>query len=276
MLFILSEVEGSRPMKNMSFRQLFVSTILVLLNSAEGALTEERSILVPPPSNASVYEQKFSSLPVPVRMRLLIHGLRTAPLHPTIWGENVIDETDSRNIIPMKRYYFRDSESENFRLEQVTFDFTFEKTKVKSMKNSPCLMTPLLDIEFGGVYEREDAAERPSADRSYVVRISASPLFQSGIWFRSRTDYILLAPGRDVRVPTGEPLHLDMKVSGEKTSVFLGDSLFAEIPGDFRKGLLNLRTDWRPLSASLLQVKASLYDGRLHVPVNESGLVSTE
>ncbi len=238
--------------------------------------SEEHSILIPPPSKASAYEQRFSTLPVPVRMRLLIHGLRTAPLHPAVWGANVIDATDSRNIIPMKRYYFRDSESEGFRLEQLTVNFTFEKTKVKSMKNSPCLMTPLLDIEFGGVYVREDGAERPSTDRSYVVRISASPLFPSGIWFRSRTKYILLAPGNKSRVPSGEPLRVGLKASPEKTAVFLGESLFAQLPGDFRKGLLSLRTDWRPLSASSLQVKGSLNNGRLHIPVDESGLVSME
>jgi len=251
-------------------------TLHVISQIAISEPPDIRSILVPPPSDISAYDRKFSSLPVPTQMKLLIHGLRTAPLHPFIWGVNIIDATDSRNIVPMKRYFFRDSESQDFQLEKFHMEFAFKKTKIKSMKNSPRLMTPLLDIEFGGVYRREDGAESPAVDTSYVLRISASPLFQSGIWFRSRTKYLLLAPAGTPRVPSGKLLRLDVKASKEKTSVYLDNSPFAELSGDFRKGLLNLRTDWRPLSASVLEVHGTHFDGNLRIPVNESGLVSAE
>lgn len=205
-------------------------------------------------------------------MRVLIHGLRTAPLHPAVWGENTIDRTDSRNIVPMKRYYFRPSERDDFELEEIVVNFAFSKVKERGLKKSPSQYTPLLDIEFAGTYEREEGAEIPGVDRTNVARISASPFLPSGIFFRSRIRYLSLSPAAIPVLETGQDFSLRLHTSSQKTTVILGTNPFAEVAGNFRKGLVSLRTDWSPLSISSLEVRGSVLENGARKPIIQSGL----
>jgi len=251
--------------------------ILLVLLSACAATAEEvsfQSDLIPVPSDLSIYERSYERLSRRNQWQVMIHGLRNAPLDPKVWGVRLVDRSENRQLVPMRPFFLRASEKPGFLVNKIALSFRFESVGRGRMRREPSLHTPMLEIGFGGNYQKGAPGEKAVEDTSYAVRLTPSPLFESGVFYRSFSKYVLVQSFNELTLSTGKEHKIEMIFSpGEMTLIFDGIELARLSGEDYREGLISLHTDWHPLKISEINIKSSLTQNGKVTELIESGLL---
>ncbi|MCB0335311.1 MAG: hypothetical protein KDD62_03375 [Bdellovibrionales bacterium] len=232
------------------------------------------SILMAVPSRLASFEKPYAELTSKQRVERKVFGLRMQSLHPAIWGVRFKDRTENRNLVAMRPYYLRISEHQNFYVSKISTSFKFDPIQLRRMKSDPTSSTPLLDIGIGGSYEGASSYELPEVDSEYVIRVSPSPHFKSGIYYRSFENYLHLV-SFEKEIKPAEDYSLSIEVKGKRVTVSINGAQVATYlaPTNVDRGLIALRTAWHPLSFSQLSVEGSEERKGKWYPVKRSGMV---
>lgn len=209
-------------------------------------------------------------------MVIAIHGIRLAALHPLIWEVRRIDRTENRQIVPIRPFYFRASESPEFRLAEIDLRMSFKAAKKAHMLKFPEQKTAVLDIEFGGEYVKGLPGERDDRDSAYVARISASPQLASGIYYRSYDKFVLLVPIEPAQIESGRTYDVALKTDAGQMVLLLDGVEKARLKGEYRRGLISLNVCWHPLTLEQLLIKGGIMREGKSLPFEDSGLVRTK
>lgn len=267
----------------LSLSFLFINPLLCLADFKNDDLELARklhkkdSVLIFPEISKDTYQKDFSKLDKKSRWRLKIHGLRYAGLHPAIWGIRNFDKTDNRALVPIRPFYFRASERDDFQLKSISIRFKFDPVSQQSMSAAPHVHEPMLEINFAGKFQNGIKGEMPKLDRSYVLRFNAAPNFESGLFYASHSKRIKLKEADIPRLETNK--WYDLNIYFEKNSlkcILDGKEVikFSSEPSQIlNSGLLSLINSWHPLMIDSLQVKGKLKDEKEDIDINFSGLV---
>jgi len=251
-----------------------VLAVLVLSSVVRAEESSITSDLIPVPSDLSIYERSYQKLSRRNQWQVMIHGLRNAPLDPKIWGVRLVDRSENRQLVPMRPLFFRASENPGFLVDKISLTFRFEPVGRGRMRREPSLHTPLLEIGFGGDYKKGAPGEKAVHDTSYAVRLTPSPLFDSGIYYRSFSKYVPVQSIDEMIVRTGKEHRIELIFSSDGMTLILdGEEMAMLSGGDYRRGLISLHTDWHPLKMSELNIEGFLtQDGKAN-ELFESGLL---
>ena len=220
-----------------------------------------KSLLVPIPTNRKLYETEYAQLPRNRQWELRIFGLREAPLDPTIWGYRDLDGTLNRSLVPIKPFYLRISENPNFHLSELEFDFLFHTASEKYMRKIPDRKDPIFEIGFAGEISLGEIGQPALIDRGYALRLSAFPPFSSGIFYRLRDSYTLVAPGNPTLLKTGTQYNVKIELSPNSVKVYLDNHLYSSYQHPkLDVGLVNAITSWNPIHLLKLEVTGALSD----------------
>lgn len=247
--------------------------MLCLSAPATAEPEQPSSVLLSAPKKLDLYTQPYSKLSESQRWKADIHGLRSAPLHPQWWEVRQVDRTENHRLVPMRPFFLRASEDPGFELTSLEVVVRFPEAGAKQMQQYPEQKTAMLDVEFGGVFLKGAPGDRDRRDAAYVVRLTTSPLFESGIFYRSHQRYLALALLPPGALAAGADRRVLLRTQPTATTLLLDGTEVARMPGDHRRGLLSLCTDWHPLSLSELTVTGTLRQGSAQIPFVASGLV---
>jgi|GEM_PF-1525030 len=219
----------------------------------------ERSVLLPVPTNLSNYQRPFDELSRLAQWRIMIHGLRDAPLDPRVWGIRVVDRSENRQLVPMRPFFLRASEQADFQLDKVLIDFKFRRVGKGMMHRRPDTYTPMIDIGFSGVYKKGAPGERALKDSSYLVRLSGSPLFDSGLFYSSHGKLAPIIVEEQLNLEAGDNYRVELLFDKNQLRLLLNNQeLLVHSGKDFRTGLVSLTTDWHPAKIEKLHLTGSL------------------
>ncbi len=246
-------------------------------DNAKSAKLASDEVLHTPPVDTALYSRAPSELTKKERWKLRYHGLRMAPLDPRHWAFRRIDQTDNRRLVPIRPFYLKESDDGNFRLEQVVIRFRFDPASQHQMLEAPSLHSPLLDLEFNGDFRMGLPGERPPEDSSYVFRLSFSPLYPSGFYYRSHLRSLRLDDAA-YSIVSGQIHELKLEVSEKEARVSIDGKRQGRIAGEnLSRGLFSLNVDWHPITIESLEVRGSkLGKDGARSAVRVSGLVSVE
>jgi hypothetical protein len=257
-----------------------IPSIGIASAATQDRLTEKNSVEAEsnliPPSNLPLYEKPFSSLTEREQWRIRIHGLRDAMLHPSVWGTLKSEQTENRQIVPMKRFFLRSSESPAYRMQTFVLGFNFRKIGPGMIERFPRDNDPLIEIGLGGAFERGEPSGRPLVDRSYVLRISGIPSIPSGLYYRSLSKYVLVSAAAQPLIEAGKRYQLEVSTTAKRLVVTINGARFVdESVKNLDRGLVSVRSGWCPLKVSKLEVagrdpKGSQKESGLLVPPSGS------
>lgn len=234
------------------------------------------SSLVPLQALPSRYTEPAAKQSGQQRWRTRIYGLRNAPLHPHIWGIRKTDQTFNVQMIPIRPFFLRASENESYRANKISMEFTFRPVREKHMLQFFHSKTPVLEIGFGGQYKKGYPKQPPAIDRSYSLRLSASPRLPSGVYFKSQGRYELLSENLDRIIP-GEKYQLEIVFSSNSASFILNGKSIAQLEAtNINRGLISIVDDWHPMNINNLEIKGQEKMDGLLVNRTDSGLVDTQ
>jgi len=252
-------------------------SVLPVLLLACVATAEEVSFtsdLIPVPSDLAIYERPYERLSRRNQWQVMIHGLRNAPLDPKVWGVRLVDRSENRQLVPMRPFFLRASEKPDFLVDKISLSFRFESVGRGRMRREPSLHTPMLEIGFSGNYQKGAPGEKAVQDASYAVRLTPSPLFESGVYYRSFSKYVLVQNFNELSLNTGKEHQVEIIFSPGEMTLMLDGSELAKLSGeDYREGLISLHTDWHPLKISEINIKGSLRQNGKVTEIIESGLL---
>ena len=225
------------------------------------------------PKYTDLYKKSSDKLSERERWRVMIHGLRMAPLDPTVWGIRVTERTENRRLVPMRPFVLRESMAPRFFLGELKVRFKFVRATLKDMQRKFHSKDPLFDIAFGGEFEGKPGDV--SRDRGYFLRLTAIPELESGFFYQSK--------GKVEPILKLDPSHLDtareyeLILRGERdrvTAALDGKDLLALKGQELNKGIVSLMTGWNPIKVSELSVKGYvLNDDGSKKEVVASGLI---
>ena len=261
--------------------RIFIAIACLLLSTgtciAEAHPAKGDSVLLAIPKNLKAYNTPYEQLSAKAKWGLKRHALRYAMLHPKVWGLIRINKTQNRTLVPIRPFYLRASENKNFRLKTIELDFEFHKAKKNYMKQVPHLKDPVLEIGLNQSYIPVPLQKDGKENKGYAFRLSAFPQVQSGIYFHSRGTYVKTQNATSNFLKVGTPYKVRLEVTPENTSLFINDSLFAELKDkDLSTGLVSLQTSWHPIKLKKLNVQGLLLTNGKASSVNLSGLVETD
>jgi len=283
--FILSMVEVLRPLDQLlesrlrcsylTKLQYYFSALAIVAVMPIAAFCEQAppsSGLLPPPQDLTIFQKPFDSLTRRNQWQVMIHGLRNAPLDPTVWGARLVDRSENRQLIPMRPFFLRHSERADYQVESIEINFRFRQIGDGMMRRRPDTYSPILELGFAGLYEKGAPGELARTDNSYALRLTPSPLFESGIFYRSHSKYKKIAGLNQFEVKAGTDYQLELRFAPTSLKVALNEIQIIELDGDYRSGLLSLHTDWHPASISDLTIAGSIIEQSQRVVLIESGL----
>ncbi len=240
----------------------------VLADTTRGRLASDR-VLHTPAIEKNLYSKSRDALSKAEAWKIRLHGLRMAPLDPHVWAIRRIDQTDNRKLVPIRPYFLRASEQQTFRLKEVLLRFAFESVGAPQMLDAPSLHSPVFDIEFAGEFRMGLPGRRPAEDSAYLYRVSSTPLFESGFFYRSFLKSKRIDSAAYEFTP-GRSYELRIATSSTDAEVFVDNKKIAAISGEnFSSGLLSLIVGWHPIRVEKLEVLGSLEN-----KVGERSLVS--
>jgi len=250
---------------------LLIPAILALPLSAAAA--PSASILLPPPARLEAYSRDPRGLSEAELWPMRIHGIRMAPLHPLIWAPLRVDRTDNRRLVPIRRFFLRESEIPGFELKQAAITFRFRPVAPRMMEKFPHEKDPVLEMTFGGRYRNPSLKIMPEEDSGCALRLSAFPGVNSGIFRYSLSSYTPLPGTALPLLETGRTYQLRILNDGGDLSIVLDGVKLASAPaGQCAAGLVSLRSSWHPVWLETLEIR-----GRMQNPANPeknlSGLV---
>lgn len=256
-----------------------LSPLSVWAESSSEARPTYQGILLAPPTTTqlAIYERPISSLSRNEKMRIKIHGLRLAPLHPLVWGTLARERTDNRNLVPIKRFFLRDSTDPNFRLSELTVNFHFKPVDPRYMAQMPHQKDPVFEIGFGGRFSEKSISDPPIEDTANILRLSAFPRLRSGFFCRKHERYSELSQSSPALVEVKQSYQLKLKVNSNSASAFLNGELFSEIQGaELDHGLVSLQTSWHPVLVDSLSISGAVVRSGKRESISLSGLISKE
>jgi len=249
--------------------------LAILLVAPMAALCEQAppsSGLLPPPQDLTIFKKPFDSLTRRNQWQVMIHGLRNAPLDPTVWGARLVDRSENRQLIPMRPFFLRHSEKGDYQVESIAMNFRFRQIGDGMMRRRPDTYTPILELGFAGLYQKGAPGELAIIDSSYALRLTPSPLFESGMFFRSHSKYQKVAELNYLEIKAATDYQLELHFTPTTLKVLLNETQIAELAGDYRSGLLSLQTDWHPAVITDLIISGSITEEDQRVALVESGL----
>jgi len=232
------------------------------------------SVLLAPPADLRIYSRPAEALKPAQRMNIAIHGIRLAALHPAVWGVRRIDRTENRNIVPIRPFYLRASEDPSFELSRIELRLGFRKTRIGHMLKFREQKTAVLDIEFGGRYEKGPPGARDLRDSAYVARISATPLLASGFYYRSHESYVPLRTAAPERIETDKLYDVVLSLDQGGAVLLLDGREAARIEAAPARGLLSLEACWLPADVERLRVQGTVQRHGTRRAFEESGLAA--
>lgn len=236
--------------------------------------SEGESILMPP-ANLELYHRKFDKLSDSEQWRVRIHGIRYAALHPLVWGGRRSEKTENRRIVPIKTFFLRSSEDESYRLRGLDLRFRFKAESDGGMLGTDS-RDPVIEVGFGGAFQKGAPGDRPLIDQGYVLRLSAFPGIESGLYYRSQSKYALLVPAAAelARLEVGLDYKLALTVDREGASVLLnGRPLLSHRKPGMDRGLVSLLSSWHPITPRNLKVAGISEINGVREECLESGLI---
>lgn len=255
-------------------------TFLITSDAKSESVTKELdqiSVLFPPPSEANlkIYDMPPSQLSRDDEWRIRAFGLRLSPLHPSVWGFLKREHTKNRHLVPIKRYFLRDSEQLGFEVRSFNAKFQFNRADKNYMKKMPHQKDPVFEIGFGGVFKEEDMLDKPLADRSFILRLSAFERLPSGIFERNLERYREIARASIPKLEVGTPYEIHIYFGKGKARVFLNGAKFIEHRApEIEKGFLTMQTSWHPISLETLSIKGATGSKISKREIQYSGLIS--
>ncbi|MCO6430300.1 MAG: hypothetical protein J5J00_05515 [Deltaproteobacteria bacterium] len=231
-------------------------------------------LLLLPPGPLERYNKDVNKLSESERWRIMIHGLRMAPLHPEHWGIRRTERTENRRLVPMRPFVLRQSTDPHFFFEEISFRAKFVNVNERQMLKHPHAKDPVFDIFFGSEYEQSKG--QIVTDRGYLLRLTAFPGFKSGIYYQSlgKLEPIQLLP--QALLSTREEYHVAIYGRSDTVSVHINGSEAATVKrNSINKGIVALMTGWHPVGLSDLKVLGRILrdDGQMQT-VNVSGLIT--
>lgn len=228
-----------------------IKCFLVLLCLIFGASADAEILL--DPQNLKIWDKK--KLSDRESWPIKIHGLRMAPLHPSVWGALRSDRTENRRLVPIKPYYLRVSDDRDTAIDRVFLRFSFKRTSGDTAFKNYHAKDSVFDIGFGGSFTPGHSLERPLRDESYVLRLSGFEPAPSGIYFRSHTKFAKIAKPQLI-LPSGVEHQVELNFRPERTTVFLNGAIFLELDrADLGAGLFYLQTSWNPVKIDELIIE---------------------
>ncbi len=229
-----------------------------------------------PPQSLQLYSKPYTSLSEVQQWRMRIHGLRYVMLHPKVWGERVIERTENRQIVPMKPFVLRSSESDSYRLRTVNMNLAFRKFMGAIAAKRPHDTDGLLEIGLAGELKPGEPGKLPLVDRGYVVRLSSVPSMPSGLYYRSLSTYELLQKAAVAPLALGKRSKLRLSVDSEGVLVMLDDTKFISFKGkDIDKGLVSLRSGWYPTIIKNLEIIGEVSEAGNASTLVENGILTS-
>ncbi|MEZ4754978.1 MAG: hypothetical protein R3A13_11850 [Bdellovibrionota bacterium] len=240
----------------------FFYTILVILFFNRVSLADtslQNSVLIPPPNESSLYSQNFGKLSDTQRWKVRRHGLRYAPLDPLVWSTLRADKTQNRTLVPIRAYYLRVSEDENFKLKSIEANFSFKPVTKRHMLKMRHQKDPVFEIGLGGIFIPEPFNHEGKTSHGYTFRLSAFPPVASGVYFRSGNQFKLIQEAVPRNIEAGLDYQVLITASSESVVLELNAKRFLEISDqDLRTGLISLQTSWHPIRLSKLKITGDL------------------
>lgn len=235
---------------------LVAACLVAVVLSTPAAAEPQRLSVFLPPENAKLYQADPASLSEAEKWRVRMFGLRLVALDPSVWAVRRSEKTENRRLVALKPYYLRISEEPGFVIESIDVSFKFRKVTPRAEKTQAHSSDSVLDIGFGGEYQAGGPLQQPLKDTSWILRVSAFSPMESGFFFRSGSQQILLKETARPLLETAVDYRLGLRFGENGVSVSLNDEPF----GDFEKkgvnrGLVYLMTGWNPIKAERLEVK---------------------
>ncbi len=221
------------------------------------AQTKSESILIPAPLNLSIYQTPMDRLSDRDILQIRIHGIRLSPLDPTIWSPLRIDRTNNRHLIPIRRFFLRESENSSFKLKSIAAQFRFKAVSGKSMDKFPHERDPVFEIGFGARYFNPELSNYPPEDSGYALRLSGFEPVKSGLFHYSKAHYEALPNTELPILNTKDAYNLLIEFIGNKVLVKLNGQDVASYSADnIASGLVSLQSSWHPVLISALEIRA--------------------
>jgi hypothetical protein len=262
-------------------RIAITAALSLLISNSTRARAEESnstSILLPPPAPEvlALYEKPAASRTEREQWRIRIFGLRLAPLHPLTWGTLKRERTYNRHLVPIKRYFLRESEAAGFEVETIKFKFRFKGADPRYMEKMPHQKDPVFEIGFGGEFREDGMATKPLADRFYILRLSAYAPLASGIFERNLERYSEISLSQLPRLTVGADYDVALRLTKEEVQVSInGEEFVRARASGASKGLVTLQTSWHPIDLTELSIIGRRSEGGItEGKRNFSGLVS--
>jgi hypothetical protein len=245
---------------NVKIHALVVTCLWMLIVAASGRCqTNTESLLIPVPQDLSIYHIPSAKLSERDIWTIHIHGIRLTALDPTVWSPLRIDRTDNRHLIPIRRFFLRESEKPGFQLVSIAAQFRFKPVSEKSMEKFPHERDPVFEIGFGARYSNPDLSNNPPLDNGYALRLSGFGPVRSGLFRYSNSHYEAL--------PNTELPILDTKANYQLLIEFVDDKIRIKLDGkDVASytannpafGLMSLQASWHPVLIDNLEIRAKL------------------
>ena len=218
--------------------------------------TKPKGILIPIPADLSIYYEQGTKLSDRDIWQIRIHGIRLTPLDPKVWSPLRIDRTNNRHLIPIRRFFLRESEDPNFKLTSIAAQFRFKPVSAKSMDKSPHALDPVFEIGFGARYSNPELSSSPPEDSGYALRLSGFEPVKSGLFHYSKAHYEALSNIELPALDTKATYNLLIEFVGDKVQVKLNDKEVASHDANnIASGLVSLQSSWHPVFIDTLEVK---------------------
>ena len=221
-----------------------------------------------------IYAKPIEVLSKAERWKVRLHGLRGAPLHPKFWQAALADRTHSRQIVPIRSFYFVPSLEPGFNVNKALFKMRFKKRSAVEMAGSPQTYDPVFEVRFAGEVVEGVSGERPLIDRTYFLRFSAFSELDSGLFFRSRLKSVKIADARAPHLEVGKEYRIEIIFRENVVRVQINNEPWVLGHGqNLSSGLFALIASWHPIIISQIQIKGETLDGGQRLAFSESGLV---
>lgn len=268
---------GCNPMFSKTFNPLY------LLGSAFVALTplagiqaafpepaQAESVLSKPPDMLS-YQKPPEARTPREQQRMRLYGIRSTMLNPLVWAPLEGQRTHNNRIIPIKRYFLRDSERPDFRVKKISFQFHFSKATQEQIANAPHDIDPLLEIGFAGAIENKSL---DAHEVGYALRLSAFPPIPSGIYSHTAGRYTLKSPAEKSIIATFGVHQVAIEFAADSVLVQVDGKKFTELRGtNMDRGMISLVASWHPCYVKHLEIIESLSVAGVEESKSVSGVV---
>lgn len=241
---------------NLIFLFVFIFPGFIQAEEFQKVQLTEKPVLARERIDWSLYS-KLDKLSPNERKQIFIHGLRMTPLNPAHWAFRRFDKTLTRDLVPIRPYYLKQSaENTNYKLREISLDVKFRDVEEALMLTNPQASLPLLKIGLAGKLKVGVSGHYHKQDEEYFVRLTPHPTIKSGLFYRKHEKVISLEEFEQNIVQTKDAHRLRITVddNGIKVSLDSKNHLSYQAK-NLSQGLVSLTSDWEPIELTTLEVK---------------------